>query len=246
MDVNSLGSVTASVAASTPATTGTAAKPAENKTTSAKSTNDAAAVYEKSSDSASSAKQTKTTSKNQGIDRNAVVAKMKSDMEAQKSQLFDIVRKSITGQGKAFGQATDDDMWKFLAGGDFTVDAATKEQAQADIAEDGYWGVKQTSQRLFDFASALAGDDEEISAETNADVIDGYCKLIKNYMDVSQAYYYLTYGDWYGGTYNYPAASGIDFTQFYKDYCKKITDEIRNFYQPYIDAASSPAEKTAA
>ena len=64
-------------------------------------------------------------------------------------------------------------------------------------------------------------------------------------MDVSQAYYYLTYGDWYGGAYDYPAASGMDFTQFYKDYCKKITDEIRNFYQPYIDAASSPAEKNS-
>ena len=30
-----------------------------------------------------------------------------------------------------------------------------------DIGEDGYWGVKQTSQRLFDFASTLAGDDVE-------------------------------------------------------------------------------------
>lgn len=39
----------------------------------------------------------------------------------------------------------------FLASGNFTVDAATKAQAQADIAEDGYWGVSQTSQRLFDF-----------------------------------------------------------------------------------------------
>ena len=34
-------------------------------------------------------------------------------------------------------------------------------QAQADIADDGYWGIAQTSQRLFDFASALAGDDVE-------------------------------------------------------------------------------------
>ena len=46
-----------------------------------------------------------------------------------------------------------------LASGDFTVDAATKEQAQKDIAEDGYWGVNQTSDRIVDFAKALAGDD---------------------------------------------------------------------------------------
>ena len=41
------------------------------------------------------------------------------------------------------------------------MDEAAKAQAQEDISEDGYWGVKQTSQRLFDFASALAGDDED-------------------------------------------------------------------------------------
>ena len=33
-------------------------------------------------------------------------------------------------------------------------------KAKEDVSEDGYWGVKQTSQRLFDFACALAGDDE--------------------------------------------------------------------------------------
>ena len=62
-------------------------------------------------------------------------------------------------QGVAIGTA--DSMWSFLAKGDFTVDEATRAQAQADIADDGYWGVSQTSQRLFDFASALAGDDVE-------------------------------------------------------------------------------------
>ena len=36
-------------------------------------------------------------------------------------------------------------MWSFLADGNFTVDEETQKQAQADIAEDGYWGVEQTS-----------------------------------------------------------------------------------------------------
>ncbi len=39
------------------------------------------------------------------------------------------------------------------------MDAATKAQAQADIAEDGYWGVNQTSDRIIDFAKALTGGD---------------------------------------------------------------------------------------
>ena len=34
-------------------------------------------------------------------------------------------------------------------------------QAKEDISENGYWGVKQTSERIFSFAQALAGDDEE-------------------------------------------------------------------------------------
>ena len=55
----------------------------------------------------------------------------------------------------------DGNIWQRLRSGDFTVDAATKAQAQADIGENGYYGVKQTSQRLFDFAKALAGDDVE-------------------------------------------------------------------------------------
>ena len=42
-----------------------------------------------------------------------------------------------------------------------TVDEETQKQAQADIAEDGYWGVEQTSDRIPDFAKALSGNDPE-------------------------------------------------------------------------------------
>ena len=41
-------------------------------------------------------------------------------------------------------------------------------------SEDGYWGVKQTSQRLFDFASALAGDDVDKMKEMQAAMEKGY------------------------------------------------------------------------
>ena len=65
----------------------------------------------------------------------------------------------MTKQGVAIGTA--DDMWKFLAKGDFTVSADVKAQAQADIADDGYWGVEQTSDRILDFAKALSGDNPD-------------------------------------------------------------------------------------
>ena len=93
-------------------------------------------------------------------DRSALVDQLKADMESRKSQLIDLVQKTISGQVDSFGKASDENsIWRTLASGKFTVDAATKAQAQKDISEDGYYGVKQTSQRLFDFAKALAGDD---------------------------------------------------------------------------------------
>lgn len=89
----------------------------------------------------------------------ALVNKLKEDAEQRTAQLRSLVEKIMTKQGAAIGTA--DSMWSFLAKGDFEVDAATKAQAEADIAEDGYWGVEQTSDRILDFAKALAGNDPE-------------------------------------------------------------------------------------
>ena len=63
----------------------------------------------------------------------------------------------MLGQADTNGKAND--IWSFLREGNFTVDPATKLQAQQDIAEDGYWGVTQTSDRIIDFATALTGGD---------------------------------------------------------------------------------------
>ena len=102
-------------------------------------------IYEKSSDTTD-----KVVTKKTNTD---LVAKLKADAEARTAQLRSLVEKMMTKQGIAIGTA--DDMWSFLAKGDFTVDAETKAQAQKDIAEDGYWGVEQTSDRILDFAKAL-------------------------------------------------------------------------------------------
>lgn len=91
------------------------------------------------------------------VDRSAIVAQLKADAEARAAQMTDLVHKMMGQQGVAIGKS--DDMWRFLASGKFTVDAATKAQAQKDIADDGYWGVAQTSQRIFEFAKALSGGD---------------------------------------------------------------------------------------
>jgi len=131
-----------------------AEKPEENK-----GAQDVAATYEKSSNVGGKAA-TYSINKMSQEDRDKLVSQLKADQEQMQSNFLDLVQKTIGGQIKTISFSSED-MWKKLASGDFTVDAATKAQAQEDISEDGYWGVKKTSQRLFDFASALAGDDPE-------------------------------------------------------------------------------------
>ncbi len=149
----------------------TVSKAAEKPATEAKPTttekntgfDETAVIYEKSK---KTEKETTKTDKNAGIDREAIIAQMKADTEARMNQLTSIVKEMMAGQGKAFSFATgNDDIWKFLASGDFTVTEAAKLQAQEDIAEDGYWGVEQTSQRIVDFAKALAGNDPDKADE---------------------------------------------------------------------------------
>ena len=89
----------------------------------------------------------------------ALVAQLKADSEKRSAQMQSLVTQMFKKQGIAIGTA--DDMWKVLASGNFTADADTIAQAKKDISEDGYWGVSQTSERIFSFAQALAGDDKE-------------------------------------------------------------------------------------
>ena len=111
-----------------------------------------AVVYEKSGET-----ETVKPNKMNGVDREAIIAQMKADTEARMAQMQDLVKKMMQGQGNALAQS--DDIWKFLASGDYTVTEAAKLQAQEDISENGYWGVEQTSQRILDFAKALSGGD---------------------------------------------------------------------------------------
>ena len=118
------------------------------------------AVYEKNTQE--SAKTPYSINKMSKEDRAALVKQLKADQENRQNSLTNLVSQMLGKQAGMYGIANgDDSIWKIFANGNFTVDAATKAQAQEDISEDGYWGVKQTSQRLFDFASALAGDDED-------------------------------------------------------------------------------------
>lgn len=145
MNVNGITTTTSAYTTTVAPKTETTAK------TEAPATNNTGVIYEPSNAKPTdSAKKTYTPNTD-------LVNKLKADAEARTSQLKSLVEKLIAGQGNAIGTA--DDIWSFLRKGEFTVDAATKAQAQADIAEDGYWGVEATSDRILDFAKALTGGD---------------------------------------------------------------------------------------
>lgn len=78
--------------------------------------------------------------------------------------------------------------------------------------------ISSTFSWLTPFKFKVAGDstDEEKSAESTAEIIDGYVVMMQNYMDITQARYYLDYGDWYGGIYVYPSAN-ISFSDFFAE-----------------------------
>lgn len=123
-------------------------------------------IYEPSAEARTTASTKKYTPNTE------LVAKLKADAEARTAQFKSLVEQMLTKQGKTYNNAND--IFSILASGNFTVDPATKAQAQADIAEDGYWGVNQTSQRILDFATALTGGDPDKIEEMRDAFLKGY------------------------------------------------------------------------
>ncbi len=174
-DVASVNNYTTDTAAA--ASKATAADTSKTENTQ----NSVGAVYEKSSENTDTSKLYKINKMSEE-DRAALVQKLKEEDAKRKSDMLNIVMNAVNGQGKAVAIATDDDsIWSKIASGDFEVDEATRKQAEEDISEDGYWGVKQTSQRLFDFASALAGDDVDKMKEMQDAMLEGFKQAEKTW-----------------------------------------------------------------
>jgi len=119
-------------------------------------------------------KATYSINKKSAADRAAIVEQMKKDLANRKNQLSDLVSQMLSkqaGTSKLADLFTPDKLRN--------VSAEDIAKAKDDISEDGYWGVKQTSQRLFDFASALAGDDVEKMKEMQAAMEKGFKQATK-------------------------------------------------------------------
>ena len=168
--MSSLGITTATESISYQAPVASTAKTAAKTTAESTAKTEEGAVYEKSDVASKPA--TYTVNKMSPEERSALVDKLKADQAERESKFTSLVTEMMNKQAGAFGKANN--IWEFLASGEFEVDPATRAQAQEDISEDGYWGVKQTSQRLFDFASALAGDDVEMMKKMQDAMMKGF------------------------------------------------------------------------
>lgn len=136
------------------------------KTTVTASTGSAAAVYEKNDvkDAAGIA-----LPDNHKIDYDTI-DRLKAEADERHAQLKGLVEKMLLKQGGTFDNAQGlASLYRKLE-----VDEETRKQAQEDISEDGYWGVEQTSDRIVDFAKALAGDNPEIAKQMLEAVKEGF------------------------------------------------------------------------
>ena len=140
-------------------------------------TDDTAAVYEPSSTSENK-KETTVSDKSYKMDADKV-QQMMAEADAKTEQLRSLVEKMMGKQGLTLARA--DDIWSYLANGDFTVDEETRAQAQEDISENGYWGAEATSERILSFAKALTGGDPDKIEEMRDAFIKGFKEATKTW-----------------------------------------------------------------
>ena len=169
--MSNINGILRSYAASTVSTPKTETKAEAKKETKASEKEEQGAVYEKST---SEKKATYSINKMSAEDRAAIVEQMKQDQVNRKQQLCDLVNQMLSKQAGTSKLAS-----LFSPENLKNVSPEAIAQAKEDVSEDGYWGVKQTSQRLFDFASALAGDDVEKMKEMQKAMEKGFKQATK-------------------------------------------------------------------
>lgn len=138
------------IQSSQPTYTSTTTKATEKKAAEKKSTEDTGVVYEPS-------KKAESTDTSKVTDYQNVIKQMKGELSNKNQQLQNLVDQLLSKQAKKY--TTLKDLFTDIKDGKVDVDPATIAQAQKDVADDGYWGVDKTSDRLVDMAKALSGGD---------------------------------------------------------------------------------------
>ena len=152
-----------------------AEKNAMEKNTAA-NTEAPAATYTKAERTKVNGKYVTLTKQNQEL-----VAKLKAESDAKAEQFRSLVEDMLFKQGKTL--SLTDNIYAMLRKGEIEVTPEVQAQAKKDIAEDGYWGVEQTSERLFSFAKAISGDNAEMADKLIAAVEKGFKQATKTWGD---------------------------------------------------------------
>ena len=135
---------------------------------------EAAAVYEKTETAEDTSKKIYTRDQ-------VTIDRLKSDAERRNQNLQNLVQKLLLKQGSTYSDTVD--IYQLLREGKVQVDDETRVQAQKDIAEDGYWGVEKTSDRMVEFAKALSGGDRTKAGELIDAVKKGFEAATKAWGD---------------------------------------------------------------
>lgn len=169
---DSYGSYGSKNIGSTKGTTGKNSKSeVETKQSSAESTA-GGVVYDKTSEKGNKA--TYSINKMSAEDRQALVQQLKADQAARQESFLGIVKQMLGQQANVSNLSS-----LFTPENMKNIDPETIAKAKEDVSEDGYYGIKQTSQRLFDFASALAGDDVEKMKKMQDAMMKGFEQATK-------------------------------------------------------------------
>lgn len=99
--------------------------------------------------------------------------------------LRDLVEKAISRQGKSVKDVLD-------GKSDIVFDEQAKAEAQSLISEDGELGVKQTADRIVEFAKAISGGDKGRLSELRDAIKQGFSeasKVLGGLPDISQKTY---------------------------------------------------------
>lgn len=135
-----------------------------------------AAVYEKSAKTTTGGQQTYTKD-------TLTLSEISKQVEAKYASLRETVENFVSMQRVKSGEAQglgydqimetyDGRLKEFYQ--NLKVDDATQMKAQQDISENGFWGVKQTSERAIAFAKALSGGDPSKVALLKKSIEEGY------------------------------------------------------------------------
>lgn len=98
----------------------------------------------------------------------ATIARLWDELNNATESLRNLVA-SMLGKNNA-GERTGQAYWAMVANPEkygIVVDDETRTEAERMVGEDGFFGIKQTTDRIMDFAKALAGDGADAKTIEN-------------------------------------------------------------------------------